>query len=129
MNRFAKYCHIYCICLFVGCSSPIEQYTDAKTSNSQILKFLKEGETARETVLSKLGEPYSNYDEYNISIYLLDYSDPENISISKSKDIYGFKKEVFSTQESYEKITDIYQLVLVFDENGYLSRKSIVGRQ
>jgi len=84
-------------CLIIGCYRYVEVLKEADYSNK--IPFISDGGTTRSEISQRLGEPKSSYKSGKILIY--------EIKLNSEK-------------------RNVYDLVLVFDDNDILSRHSVV---
>jgi len=95
----------------VGCSSYVAPL-EPQTTRSW-LPFLIEGRTTQEEVLNRLGTPFNQYEDGNISVYIL----RENLNSRLQVGDLGRRDDWNS---------EIYNLVLVFGPTKILEKYSLV---
>jgi hypothetical protein len=94
----------------VGCSSYVAPL-EPQTTRSW-LPFLIEGRTSKEEVLNRLGTPFSEYEDGNISVYIL----RENLNSQLQVSDFGRS----------DWNPEIYNLVLVFGPTKIVEKYSLV---
>jgi len=105
--------------LLFACATPHIQTKAPGYLAKTELRFLKIGETPREDIIVKLGQPASSFEDGRILIYLISIDDKGRATLhaprTVGKSVWGWD--------------DGDSLVLVFREDGVLRRISVVGSQ
>lgn len=96
--------------LLLGCATPSPV---GPIPDKELLDFLEEGKTIKQTVFGKLGQPSGTYENNRILTYRIGSEDGKGYFIDEVQRTHWFKWK--------------YSLVLVFDENGILMKKSLVS--
>lgn len=98
-----------------GCATPTPPGISPAPA---LLDFLREGATRRADVVSRLGEPSTVFEQDRILTYRI---------AGDAKQGFWIRERV--AQPNLGWIGVNHSLVLVFDENGLLQRKSVVAVQ
>ena len=94
--------------LLTGCTAPI------RGAKPGVLAFLNEGETTREDVTTTLGQPSGSYEQKRILTYRVGYD--QELGYFTGEDPRSFTVWGFPH----------CSLVLLFDDNGFLRKQSLV---
>lgn len=121
-----KYCSVFLLLVVMGltegCATyPIIRPADLQMIASSELSFLRAGETTREEVLLKMGNPAARFESDRILIYqVLPEKDGEFRTLAPQIDRS-------SGLRAWQRGT--YSLVLVFSHDGSLTKMGLVGSE
>jgi hypothetical protein len=111
LSHLSRILSVLWVSLAVGCVT-----TPIPGASLDLLKFLQIGQTTRQQVLLKLGQPSASFEQEKILTYRLG-EDPKQ----------GYY--LISPKAALPWQAVHYSLVLVFDANGLLERQSLVTVQ
>jgi hypothetical protein len=108
--------------LVAGCVTP----APIPGARTDLLTFLRIGETPRQEVILKFGQPSASFEHETILTYRVGHEAKQGYYIITPKVLTG--QQLGRVQAtSWETVA--YSLVLVFDGNGILQKQSLVSVQ
>jgi hypothetical protein len=110
--------------LAMGCLFSTQQISatpDRRLFNASELSFVREGETTREQVLFRLGNPASRFEGDRILIYQVGFETDGRVHV--------YAPRILSPSGLQDWVRGSYSLVLVFRDDGVLRSFSLVGSE
>jgi hypothetical protein len=110
------------VMLVAGCVTP----APIPGARADLLSFLRDGETTRQEILLRFGQPSASFEQERILTYRVGHEPKQGYYIISPKVLTG--QQLGKVQAmSWETVA--YSLVLVFDGNGLLQKQSLVSVQ
>ena len=110
--------------LAAGCSAPTPRVSatpDRSLFGASELSFIREGETTREQILLKLGNPASRFEGDRVLVYQVGFESDGRVHL------YAPRLLTFSHLQDWQPGS--YSLVLAFRDDGVLRAYSLVGTE
>jgi hypothetical protein len=110
--------------LAMGCASPtphISATPDRRLFGASELSFIREGETTREQILLRLGNPASRFEGDRVLVYQVGFESDGRVHL------YAPRLLTFSHLQDWQPGS--YSLVLAFRDDGVLRAYSLVGTE
>ena len=119
IRPWSCYSHALGLLMFLaGCTSPRLQALDVESFQGGYLSFIRDGETTREQVLLRLGDPSGFFEDGRILTFA--------IAID-GEDVLRILTRRMGTVDRVDWRPGIYSVVVVFDDAGVLERHSVIG--